>query len=130
MYDNWDVDGDFECKFADNSALISREIISHGAVAVVIRSTYKVTAKSTVTQDAFYFADTAEIRFDTVMDWQDNHRFLKAAFDTTVQSNFARFEIQYGNVTRPTTRNDSVEKAKFEVVNLLTVIFFLFLPKS
>ena len=51
------------------------------------------------------------------MDWQDNHRFLKAAFDTNIHSSFARFEIQYGNVTRPTTRNDSVEKAKFEVVN-------------
>ena len=51
------------------------------------------------------------------MDWQDNHRFLKTAFDTSVQSNFARHEIQYGNVLRPTTRNNSIEKAKFEVVN-------------
>ena len=117
MYDNWDVDADLECKFADNSSLVSREIVSHGAVAVVIRSTYKVTAKSTVTQDAFYFADTAEIRFDTVMDWQDNHRFLKTAFDTNIHNDFARFEIQYGSIMRPTTRNNAVEKAKFEVVN-------------
>ena len=117
MYDNWDVDADLECKFADNSVLLSREIISHGAAAVIIRSKYQITKKSTVIQDAFYFADTAEIRFDTVMDWQDNHRFLKAAFDTNVYNNFARFEIQYGNIMRPTTRNNSVEKAKFEVVN-------------
>ncbi len=116
-WDNWDVDADIECKFADDSALISREIVSHGAAAVVIRSKYSVSKKSTVTQDVFYFADTAEIRFDTVMDWQDNHRFLKTAFDTSIKNNFARFEIQYGNVLRPTTRNDSVEKAKFEVVN-------------
>ncbi len=117
MYDNWDVDADLECKFADNSVLLSREIISHGAAAVIIRSKYQITKKSTVTQDAFYFADSAEIRFDTVMDWQDNHRFLKAAFDTNIYNNFARFEIQYGNIMRPTTRNNSVEKAKFEVVN-------------
>ena len=116
-WDNWDVDADIECKFADDSALISREVVSHGAAAVVIRSKYSVSKKSTVTQDAIYFADTAEIRFDTVMDWQDNHRFLKTAFDTSIKNNFARFEIQYGNVLRPTTRNDSVEKAKFEVVN-------------
>lgn len=116
-WDNWDIDADLDCKFADNSVLISREIISHGAAAVIIRSEYKITKKSTVIQDAFYFADSPEIRFDTVMDWQDNHRFLKAAFDTNVYNNFARFEIQYGNVMRPTTRNNSVEKAKFEVVN-------------
>ncbi len=116
-WDNWDVDADIECKFDDKSTLISREIVSHGSAAVVIRSKYSVSKKSTVTQDAIYFADTAEIRFDTVMDWQDNHRFLKTAFDTSIKSNFARFEIQYGNVLRPTTRNDSVEKAKFEVVN-------------
>ena len=51
------------------------------------------------------------------MDWQDNHRFLKAAFDTDIHSDYARYEIQYGNVIRPTTRNNAIEKAKFEVVN-------------
>ncbi|MEE1011735.1 MAG: glycoside hydrolase family 38 C-terminal domain-containing protein, partial [Acutalibacteraceae bacterium] len=116
-WDNWDVDADLECKFADNSVLLSREVVSQGAAAVVIRSKYAISKKSTVTQDAIYFADTAEIRFDTLMDWQDNHRFLKAAFDTSIHSDFARFEIQYGNVLRPTTRNNSIEKAKFEVVN-------------
>ena len=117
MWDNWDIDADLDCKFADDSVLLSREIISHGAAAVIIRSKYGISKKSTIVQDAIYFADTAEIRFDTVMDWQDNHRFLKTAFDTSVKNSFARFEIQYGNVMRPTTRNDSVEKAKFEVVN-------------
>ncbi len=116
-WDNWDIDADLECKFADDSVLISREVVSRGAAAVIIRSKYSISKKSTITQDAIYFADTPEIRFDTAMDWQDNHRFLKTAFDTSIQSNIARFEIQYGNVMRPTTRNNSVEKAKFEVVN-------------
>ncbi len=116
-WDNWDIDADIECKFADNSELVSREVVSHGAAALIIRSVYKISAKSAITQDAIYFADSPEIRFDTLMDWQDNHRFLKTAFDTSIQNNFARFEIQFGNVMRPTTRNDSVEKAKFEVVN-------------
>ncbi len=116
-WDNWDIDADLEVKFEDKSELVSREVVSHGAAALIIRSVYKITDKSTITQDAIYFADSPEIRFDTVMDWQDNHRFLKTAFDTNIHSSFARFEIQYGNVTRPTTRDDSVEKAKFEVVN-------------
>lgn len=116
-WDNWDVDADIEMKFEDVSKLVSREIISDGSVALVIRSKYAISGKSAVTQDMIFFADSAEVRFDTVMDWQDNHRFLKTAFDTSVRQEFARFDVQFGNVKRPTTRNNSVEKAKFEVLN-------------
>lgn len=116
-WDNWDVDADIEMKFEDVSKLVSREVVSNGSVALVIRSKYAISGKSTVTQDMIFFADSAEVRFDTVMDWQDNHRFLKTAFDTSVRQEFARFDVQFGNVKRPTTRNNSVEKAKFEVLN-------------
>ena len=46
------------------------------------------------------------------MDWQDDHRLLKTAFPTSILSDFARQEIQFGHVKRPTTRNTSIEKAK------------------
>lgn len=116
-WDNWDVDADLECKFRDEATLLSRDVSSVGAAAVVISSTYRLTDKSTVMQDMFFFADSPEVRFDTLMDWQDDHRFLKTAFDTTVQQDFARHEVQFGYVKRPTTRNNSIEKAKFEVLN-------------
>ena len=116
-WDNWDIDADLELKFRDTSKLLERKIISQGEAAVIIRSEYSISPKSSIRQDMIIFADRSEIRFDTLMNWNDDHRFLKTAFDTTVQSDFARFEIQYGNVLRPTTRNNSVEKAKFEVVN-------------
>ncbi len=116
-WDNWDLDADIELKFRDESKLLSREVVSDGEVAYIIRSKYSVSTKSSVTQDAIFFADSAEIRYDTVMDWNDDHRFLKVAFDTDINSDFSRHEIQYGNVLRPTTRNTSIEKAKFEVVN-------------
>ena len=116
-WDNWDVDADLELKFRDTSDLLERKVISVGSVAAIIRSKYSISPKSSIVQDMIFFADTAEVRFDTLMNWNDDHRFLKTAFDTSIQSDFARFEIQYGNVLRPTTRNNSVEKAKFEVVN-------------
>lgn len=117
QWDNWDIDADVQCKFKDASNLVSREVVSAGAAAYIIRSAYKISAKSTVTQDMIFFADSAEVRFDTVMDWQDDHRLLKAAFDTNVRDDFARHEIQFGHVKRPTTRNNSIEEAMFEVVN-------------
>ncbi len=116
-WDNWDLDADIECKFKDTAELISREIYSQGEAALVLRSKYRLTPKTTATQDMFFFADTAEVRFDTLMDWQDDHRFLKTAFDTGIMQDFARCEVQFGFVKRPTTRNNSLEKAKFEVLN-------------
>lgn len=116
-WDNWDIDADVQCKFKDASNLVSREVVSAGAAAYIIRSVYKISAKSTITQDMIFFADSAEVRFDTVMDWQDDHRLLKTAFDTNVSDDFARHEIQFGHVKRPTTRNNSIEEAMFEVVN-------------
>ncbi len=116
-WDNWDVDADYELKFRNASNLISSEVVSVGRVAYIIRNKYQISEKSTVTQDMMFFADSAEIRFDTVMDWNDNHKFLKAAFDTDIFDDFARHEIQFGYAKRPTTRNSSVEQAKFEVLN-------------
>ena len=61
--------------------------------------------------------ECARTVFDTVTNWQDDHRFLKTAFDTSVQSRFARNEVQFGYIERATYRNTSWEKAKFEVSN-------------
>ncbi|MCD7827956.1 MAG: glycosyl hydrolase-related protein [Clostridiales bacterium] len=116
-WDNWDIDCDIQYKFKDASNLKSREIVSEGEAAYIIRSVYEISKKSTVTQDMIFFADSPEVRFDTVMDWQDDHRLLKTAFDTNISEDFARNEIQFGYVKRPTTRNNTFEEAKFEVVN-------------
>ncbi len=116
-WDNWDVDADLEMKFRPCGVLIEREVVSQGEAAFIICSKYKISEKSTLTQDMIFFADSPEVRFDTLMDWQDDHRFLKAMFDTDVREDFARHEIQFGYCKRPTTRNNSLEQAKFEVVN-------------
>ena len=116
-WDNWDIDADIETKFKEASKLVSRKVVSDGACALVIRSEYEISEKSKILQDMFLFADTAEVRFDTVMDWNDDHRLLKAAFDTDIKQDFARSEIQFGYAKRPTTRNNSIEKAKFETLN-------------
>ena len=116
-WDNWDLDADYLAKFRPVSNLVSRTVVSAGGVAYIVRSVYRISEKSTVTQDVLFFASTPEVRFDTRMDWQDDHRFLKTCFDTSVYDDFARHEIQFGCVKRPTTRNNSIEQAKFEVVN-------------
>jgi len=48
-------------------------------------------------------------------DWWEEHTLLKVAFPVNVRSRWATFEIPYAVVRRPTTRNNSWEKARFEV---------------
>ncbi|HEY2019311.1 MAG TPA: glycoside hydrolase family 38 C-terminal domain-containing protein, partial [Bryobacteraceae bacterium] len=55
------------------------------------------------------------VRIDTTVDWHEKHTLLKAAFPLAHSSDHATFEIPYGSIERPTTRNNSFEKAKFEV---------------
>ncbi|MGA3332634.1 MAG: glycoside hydrolase family 38 C-terminal domain-containing protein [Terracidiphilus sp.] len=58
-------------------------------------------------------ADYVDI--DNDIDWHEKHILLKAAFPLAVTSNFATYEIPYGTIERSTTRNNSWEKAQFEV---------------
>jgi alpha-mannosidase len=58
-------------------------------------------------------ADEALVTND--IDWHETHVLLKAAFPLATSSDNATYEIPYGTISRPTTRNNSWEKAKFEV---------------
>ena len=114
-WDNWDIDPDIQLKFAPCAELLSSSIVSDGPWALVLRRSYRISDRSTIDQDQIFFADSPEIRYDTVMHWNDDHRFLKVRFDVDVRADQMRNEIQFGNVLRPTTRNTTWEQARFEV---------------
>ncbi|MDR3121897.1 MAG: glycosyl hydrolase-related protein [Clostridiales bacterium] len=116
-WDNWDVDADTELRYRPVKELVSREVVADGAVEFRIRSVYRISEKSKITQDIVFYADTPLVRFETRMDWHENHRFLKTAFDTSIAAAEARHEIQFGHIKRSTARNTDLDKAKFEVSN-------------
>ena len=55
------------------------------------------------------------VRLDTAVDWHETHVLLKAALPLAASGPKATFEIPFGSIERPTTRNNSFEKAQFEV---------------
>ena len=116
-WDNWDIDDDIFSKLKPVTALISRETVSDGAVEYRVRSRYGLGKRSQVTVDTVFYAASRRIDFEVKMDWQESHALLKAGFDVNVRSAFVRNEIQFGHMDRPTTRNNSLEAAKFEVCN-------------
>lgn len=72
-------------------------------------------SKSTIEQTIWLYPDTDRIDFETVADWHNEHICLKVAFPVAVNATKATYDIQFGNVERATTRNNSWESAKFEV---------------
>jgi alpha-mannosidase len=56
-----------------------------------------------------------QVDIDNEIDWHESHVLLKAAFPLAVTSDHATYEIPYGAIERATTRNNSWEKAQFEV---------------
>jgi alpha-mannosidase len=59
--------------------------------------------------------DSDQVDIDNEIDWHETHVLLKAAFPLAASGPFATYEIPYGTIERPTTRNNSWEKAQFEV---------------
>lgn len=117
IWDSWDIDDDAFLKLRPVTKLLSREVIGNGAVEYRVRSTYSIGRKSTVTVDTVFYAASRRIDFQVQADWHEHHALLKAGFDVNVRSAFAKNEIQFGHIDRPTTRNSSLEAAKFEVCN-------------
>ena len=46
------------------------------------------------------------VDIDNDIDWHEKHVLLKAAFPLAATSDFATYEIPYGTIERPTTRNN------------------------
>jgi alpha-mannosidase len=70
---------------------------------------------SRFTQDISLDANSDTIQISNDIDWHESHILLKAAFPLAATSGKATYEIPYGSIERTTTRNNSWEKAQFEV---------------
>jgi alpha-mannosidase len=70
---------------------------------------------STIEQDIIVRAGVPRVDIESKVDWHEQHVLLKAAFPVNVRSDKATFEIPYGTIQRPTTRNTPEEQGMFEV---------------
>ena len=83
-----------------------------------VRRTLKVIKtfrQSTIIQNISIYEDSPRIDFHTKVDFQEQQMLLKAGFDVDVDAPVATYDISMGDLTRPTTRNNSFERARFEV---------------
>ncbi|MEZ5163018.1 MAG: glycoside hydrolase family 38 C-terminal domain-containing protein [Fimbriimonadaceae bacterium] len=113
FWDAWDTELFAQETIQDLVKSESFEVVEKGPVRVAVELVKKF-GKSTIRQ-RISLGPTPGIRFDTEVDWHEDHKFLKVAFPLNVNSDRATYEIQYGHVERPTHRNTSWDQARFEV---------------
>lgn len=113
-FDAWDIDFFHDEKWEDVSDVQSIQVLSEGPLYAELQIARKF-GKSQLRQTMRVYADNPRIDFVTWVDWHEDHKCLKALFPVDVNASEARYEIQFGNVERPTHSNTSWDFAKFEV---------------
>jgi len=113
-YDAWNVDSDFEQQFTRLDMADSVKVTENGPLRATIRVERRWQSSKFV-QDISLYAGLDRVDVHNRFDWHENHILLKAAFPLVASSSEATYEIPYGTIERPTTRNNRFEDAKFEV---------------
>ncbi len=71
--------------------------------------------RSEIKQEVRIFSDSRRIDFKTTINMRDRELLVKTWFDFDVNTEKAVSDVPFGVTERPTTRNTSWEKAKYEV---------------
>lgn len=114
-FDAWDIDIFHREKYYQIANLDEVRVIESGNLATIIK--FKWTFNhSQIEQKLTLYANHRRIDFITHIDWHEQNQLLKVAFPVSIRSTEATFDIQYGNVKRPTHWNTSWDYARFETV--------------
>ncbi len=114
-FDAWDIDAFYEEIPPTAPKLVSSRVTERGPIRVTIEQVYKAENYD-ITQSVRLLAGAKRIEFDTTVDWRESENMLRVEFPVAIRAREATYDIQFGNLTRPTHANTSWDMARFEVV--------------
>ena len=112
-WDAWDVDIFYDDKMWLAEPAESVKIVEFGALRQTIEVKRRIQ-NSEYMQRISLNHNSPRLDFDTSINWMERHTMLKVAFPVDILAPQATYEIQWGNVQRPTHRNTSWDWARFE----------------
>ena len=112
-WDAWDIEIFYDDKLWLADPASSIEFVEYGELRQTLEIKRRIL-NSSYTQRISLDHNSPRLDFDTHIDWKERHILLKAAFPVDVLAPQATYEIQWGNVQRPTHRNTSWDWARFE----------------
>uniref|UniRef100_A0A673NDU5 Alpha-mannosidase 2C1 n=1 Tax=Sinocyclocheilus rhinocerous TaxID=307959 RepID=A0A673NDU5_9TELE len=115
-WDAWDVmDYHLQTRKPVIEVIEPAKVVRSGTHQGSVSFSLRISGKSTIRQEIVLDACCPYIKFNTQVDWEESHKFLKVEFPVQVRSPNATYEIQFGHLQRPTHRNTSWDWARFEV---------------
>ncbi|MBQ1084685.1 glycoside hydrolase family 38 C-terminal domain-containing protein [Nocardiopsis sp. B62] len=114
QWDAWDVDEFYRNTTVDLTEADGVEPEPAGSGTAALRVT-RSFGDSSVVQVLSLAAGARRLDVETVVDWHEREKFLKAAFPLDVRAHESSSEIQFGHVRRPAHTNTSWDSAKFEI---------------
>ncbi len=112
-FDAWDIDIYYEDKMWLAEPASSIRWVENGPLRQTLEIKRKIL-NSEYTQRISLSHNSARLDFETFIQWNERHILLKVAFPVDILSPYATYDIQWGNVQRPTHRNTSWDWARFE----------------
>ncbi len=115
QYDAWNIDpGTYDAAPTLIHNVDEVKLVEQGPLRSVIRVS-RTWQQSKFVQEIALYTGSDQVDVSNDIDWHETHVLLKAAFPLASTAPMATYEIPYGTIERPTTRNNSFEKAMFEV---------------
>lgn len=115
QYDAWDIDIYYQEKMREVTELQVIEIKEIGLLRAVVYFEWNYM-NSIIKQKMILYKNSRRIDFETEVNWKEHQQFMKVAFPVQIRATEATYDIQFGNVKRPTHWNTSWDHARFEVV--------------
>ena len=113
-WDAWNIDPHYAKHPLPPAQLVALQWRDRGPVRTSLRVIRQI-GQSTFQQDYTLDHQSPCLKIGTVVDWQERHVLVKAAFPLTVEADFASYEIPYGTIQRTTRPQTDRDRAKWEV---------------
>lgn len=113
QWDAWDIERDAfmrNCKIDDSSIVDVKELLSGGVSVEILACKKDVKIQTNIILEPC----VKRLDFHAQVDWNAKEQFLKVDMPTSICSNNAQYECQYGLVERPIVKNTRSDDAKFE----------------
>ncbi len=114
-FDAWDIDIFYQERMDEITALSSVRLVEVGALRAIVEFVWSYE-DTRIVQQLIVYTTSRRIDFVTDVDWKERQKLLKVAFPVQIRATEATYDIQFGNVKRPTHWNTSWDWARFESV--------------
>jgi alpha-mannosidase len=111
--DAWEIDIYYDDRMWLADQAESIKVVESGPLRATLEVRRRIFTSKVVQRISLAY-HSPRLDFETAVQWRERHIMLKVAFPVDVLSPTATYEIQWGNVQRPTHRNTSWDWARFE----------------